>query len=212
MKTHRPVPSIGVPCKPAGMAYTSSVAETTVTGFGDLTILADNRRSAVFLRPHAFARPYDQWAGLGGETFGSAGSSIPVRQPRSVPAHPIWRWEAGSNSILEAAMRQHPHAQTPGITYRSQTQNSLRTLAIISDALRAAALAQSDRAALDVTGDALRRLTDLAPVSVAWLVVDDLEQFGPFAEHEEASRFAESLEQEEVRIVRVLIDVAEDRA
>lgn len=106
-------------------------------------------------------------------------------------------------------MRQHPHAQTPGITYRSQTQNSLRTLAIISDALRAAALAQSDRAALDVTGDALRRLADLAPVSVAWLVVDDLEQFGPFAEHDDASRFAESLEHEEVRIVRVLINVAE---
>lgn len=59
-------------------------------------------------------------------------------------------------------MRLHPHAQTPGITYRSQTQNSLRALAIISDALRAAALAESDRAALDVAGAALCRLADLA--------------------------------------------------
>ncbi|WP_449412590.1 hypothetical protein [Pandoraea soli] len=59
-------------------------------------------------------------------------------------------------------MRQHPHAHPSGITYRTQTPNSVRALAIISDALRAAALAQTDRAALDVTGDALHRLADLA--------------------------------------------------
>lgn len=106
-------------------------------------------------------------------------------------------------------MRLHPHAPTPGITYRSQTQNSLRTLAIISDALRAAVLAKTDPAALDVTGEALLRLADLVPKSVAWLVVDDFEQFGPFAEHEEASRFADSLDHEDVRIVRVLINEAE---
>ncbi|VVD29965.1 conserved protein of unknown function [Paraburkholderia dioscoreae] len=35
------------------------------------------------------------WVGHDGETFGSAGSYFPVRQPRHVPAHPIWRWNAG---------------------------------------------------------------------------------------------------------------------
>lgn len=126
-------------------------SETTDAGFGDLKILADDRRSAVFLRPYAFARPYDQWVGLGGETLGSAGSSVPVRQPRSVPAHPIWRWEAGSNSTLEAAMRAIAPARP------EQTQLLLE---IIQSALRAAALAPTYQDALDVTGDALCRLAD----------------------------------------------------
>ncbi|WP_404841966.1 hypothetical protein [Burkholderia vietnamiensis] len=142
-------------------AYTFPVAETTAAGFGDLTILADNRRSAVFLRPHAFARPYDQWVGLGGETFGSAGSSIPVRQPRSVPAHPIWRWEAGSNSILEAAMRANALARP------EQSQFPDQLTQIVSNALRAAALAPTYIDALDITGDALRRLADLAREEVS---------------------------------------------
>jgi hypothetical protein len=69
--------------------YSGAVVETAATGFGDLRMLADSRRRAVFLRPYAFARLYDQWVGLGGETFGSAGANVPVRQPCSVPAHPF---------------------------------------------------------------------------------------------------------------------------
>ncbi len=45
--------------------YTEAVTETTVTGFGSPTILADNRPSAVFLRPYAFARPFIGWAWAG---------------------------------------------------------------------------------------------------------------------------------------------------
>ncbi|MCA8484774.1 hypothetical protein LGM85_12590 [Burkholderia multivorans] len=59
-------------------------------------------------------------------------------------------------------MRQLQHAHTPGITYRSQTPNSAAVLEIVSAALRAAALAPTVFDALDVTGDALRRLADLA--------------------------------------------------
>ncbi|MFM0058691.1 hypothetical protein PQR64_24000 [Paraburkholderia phytofirmans] len=77
--------------------YSGHIAETAATGFGDLRMLADNRRSAVFLRPYAFARPYDQRVGLGGETLGSAGANVPVRQPRSVPAHPFGDGERAFN-------------------------------------------------------------------------------------------------------------------
>src|SRR6185437_3132248 len=38
---------------------------------------------------YTFARPQDQRVGLGGETLGSAGANVPVRQPCSVPAHPF---------------------------------------------------------------------------------------------------------------------------
>jgi len=59
-------------------------------------------------------------------------------------------------------MRQLQSAHIPGITYGSQTPNSIDVLSIVSDAVRAAALAPNDRVALDITGDALRRLADLA--------------------------------------------------
>ncbi|WP_279608764.1 hypothetical protein [Burkholderia gladioli] len=39
-------------------------------------------------------------------------------------------------------------------------------LHIVSDAVRAVALAPSDRVALDIAGDALRRLADLARAEV----------------------------------------------
>ena len=82
-------------------------------------------------------------------------------------------------------------------------------LEIIRTALRDAATAPTVYDALDVTGDALRHLAELAPACVAWLVIDGLEQIGLFVEHEEASRFADKLEHEGVRIVRVLVNVAE---
>ncbi len=81
-----------------GRAYTFPVRETTRTGFGDLRMLADNRLCAVFLRPCAYARLFDQWVGLGGETLGSAGANVPVRQPRSVPAHPFGDGKRALNS------------------------------------------------------------------------------------------------------------------
>ncbi|VWC31935.1 hypothetical protein BLA23254_06402 [Burkholderia lata] len=49
----------------------------------------------------------------------------------------------------------------------ARPEHSQSSLEIIRNALRAAALAPSDRAALDVAGDALRQLADLACVEVA---------------------------------------------
>lgn len=45
--------------------YPADVAETTATGFGDPIMMADDRRSAVFLRPYAFARLFNGWAWAG---------------------------------------------------------------------------------------------------------------------------------------------------
>lgn len=81
-------------CKPRGSGYTATVLETTGTGFGDPIMMADDRRSAVFFTSVRLRAPF-QWVGLGGETFGSAGAIVPVRQPRSAPAHPVWRRDAG---------------------------------------------------------------------------------------------------------------------
>ena len=53
-----------------------------------------------------------------------------------------------------------------GIPLRCANPRSLLMLDIVSDAVRAAALAPDDRAALDITGDALRRLADLARAEV----------------------------------------------
>lgn len=47
-------------------------------------------------------------------------------------------------------------------------QTESPVLAIVSNALRAAALASSDRAALDVAGDALRRIAELAAAEVRY--------------------------------------------
>ncbi|WP_230417491.1 hypothetical protein [Paraburkholderia polaris] len=101
--------------------YSVLVAETTATRFGDLRMLADNRLSAVFLRPYAFARPYDQRAGLGGETFGSAGANVPVRQPRPVPAHPFgdgkraFNPNVGGRIMLRRTPARSEQTQTPDI-------------------------------------------------------------------------------------------------
>lgn len=48
----------------------------------------------------------------------------------------------------------------------ARPEQTLSPLEIIRNALRAAALAPSDRAALDVTGDALRQLADLERAEV----------------------------------------------
>lgn len=64
-------------------------------------------------------------------------------------------------------MRQHRHAHTPGtLAHRNHSPESTLVLAIVSTALRAAALAPTYQDALDVTGDALRRLAELARAEV----------------------------------------------
>jgi hypothetical protein len=48
----------------------------------------------------------------------------------------------------------------------ARPEQTLSSLEIIRNALRAAALAPTDRAALDTVGDALRQLADLVRVEV----------------------------------------------
>jgi len=121
-------------------------------------MLADDRLSAVFLRPYAFARIQDQRVGLGGETFGSAGANVPVRQPRSVPAHPFgdgkraFNTNVGGRTMLRHIPARHEQPQSP--------------IEIIRAALRDAATAPTVFDALDLTGDALRRLAELARAEV----------------------------------------------
>ncbi|MBU9259698.1 hypothetical protein KTD13_04935 [Burkholderia multivorans] len=52
------------------------------------------------------------------------------------------------------------------VPLRSALPQSLEMLHIVSGTVRATAIAPTDRAALDVTGDALRRLAELARTEV----------------------------------------------
>ncbi|OVE50618.1 hypothetical protein CBW21_01110 [Chromobacterium violaceum] len=80
--------------------------------FGDLCIEADTRHiGGFFTSVRNTIGTSSSMAGLGGDTFGYAGSSMPVRQPRHAPATPIWRWDAGLQTIEEATM--------PSITLRA---------------------------------------------------------------------------------------------
>ncbi|MDN7602231.1 hypothetical protein [Burkholderia gladioli] len=143
-------------CKPRRSDYTELVLETASAGFGDLEMLADNRRSAVFLRPCACARLYDQRVGLGGETFGSAGANVPVRQPRSVPAHPFGDGRRAFNrNVGGRTMLRHISARP------EQLQSPLEFLRI---ALRAAAMSDRPNDAIDVLADALLRLAAITEV------------------------------------------------
>lgn len=83
--------------------HNSPVPFNSGTGFGDSNIQADSRRMRHFLRPsHATRAP--SMAGRGGDTFGYAGSCMPVRQPCHAPATPVWRRMAGLMLIQEATM------------------------------------------------------------------------------------------------------------
>lgn len=133
--------------------YTSHVAETAASGFGDLEMLADDRPSAVFLRPCASARLYDQRVGLGGETFGSAGANVPVRQPCLVPAHPFGDGKRAFDTNVGGRTMRHPLARPE----RTQPLPEL-----VNRALRDAALAPTVFDALDICADALVALAALA--------------------------------------------------
>ena len=149
--------------KTAAMRYTQSAPETTGAGFGDLLCSLAQRsravtRHAAFVFAFAFARRL--WVGVGGETFGSAGIQ---RRRFANPAHcPPTPFGDGTRvSILVSGGRpMRPNAPARP----EQLQSSLE---IIRTALRAAALAPTDQVALDVTGDALRRLAEIARAEVA---------------------------------------------
>ncbi|BCL91934.1 hypothetical protein ACNRBS_10530 [Ralstonia pseudosolanacearum] len=68
-------------------AYTFFVAETTVTGFGDSINTGGQPPLGGIFSSVTPLRAYFH-GGPGGETFGSAGSCVPVRQPRRLARHP----------------------------------------------------------------------------------------------------------------------------
>ena len=72
--------------------------------FGDSNSKADSRLAAIFTSVHnTIGAPFSM-AGRGGDTFGYAGSDVPVRQPRHVPATPDWRRDGGAKPTKEATM------------------------------------------------------------------------------------------------------------
>jgi hypothetical protein len=142
-----------------GQQYAPTVGETTSTGFGSPKALADNRRRAVFLRPHTKYSPF-QWAGLGGEGFGPAGANVPVFQPCQVPAHPIWKWEAGFNPNVGG------RTMCPISSHARTGQSAPLIESIVRDALRVAATADTYQSALDATGAALVAIAALVRAEV----------------------------------------------
>lgn len=104
----------------------------------------------------AFARL--QWVGLGGETFGSAGTHVRrFANPVQCPPTPFGDWERDLTAHGGRIMRQT-------LARPEQLQSSLE---IIRAALRAAALAPTYQDALDATGDALRRLSEIVRAKVS---------------------------------------------
>lgn len=146
-------------------AYTFYVTETTVTRGESRNPKADKPpRTRLFFRPHAFARL--QWSGLGG------GSLRARRFPlgRSLNFHhvPGLPFESGSQASTTKGGRNMRQAlarpeQTQSPDSLTLARNGERyPLTIIRAALREAATAPTVFDALDLTGDALRRLADLA--------------------------------------------------
>ncbi len=89
---------------PHQQRHNAPVPFNSGTGFGDLTTSADSRLAAFFMSVcNTIGAPFSM-AGRGGDTFGYAGSDVPVRQPRHVPATPVWRRIAGPTLTSEATM------------------------------------------------------------------------------------------------------------
>ncbi|MCW5118616.1 hypothetical protein B7L17_011665 [Burkholderia cenocepacia] len=88
------------------------------------------------------------------------------RRPR-LGAKTLRQVAAGVGELIRGDVSASIQETRPAAPLRSASPQSVEMLRIVSDAVRAAALAPTDRAALDVTGDALRRLADLARAEVA---------------------------------------------
>ncbi len=74
-------------CERLRPRYTGHVPETAGTEFGDSINNGGQPPHAAFFSSVTPSRAYF-FGGPGGETFGSAGSVVPVRQPRRLARHP----------------------------------------------------------------------------------------------------------------------------
>lgn len=134
-------------------AYTFSVAETAVTGRGNPICLW--RTTAHWRYFFVCALSRFQWSGLGRAAFGLAGShGRRFSTPADVPGHPhVEMGRRDLKSVRGGRTMRHISARP------EQTQSPIE---IIRAALRDAATAPTVFDALDVTGDALRRLAEIA--------------------------------------------------
>ena len=137
-------------------AYTSIVTETTATEFGDSII---DRRTTAAAR-FFYVRTPLRAITINGRAWAGRPSGLPVSYRAGSPTpfsarSPYLAIESGSHitSIGGRTMLRHIPARL---------EQPLSPLEIIQAALRAAALAPTVFDALDVTGDALRRLAELA--------------------------------------------------
>jgi hypothetical protein len=136
-------------------AYASDVAETTANGFGDPIMMADDRRSAVFLRPYAFARLFNGWA-WAGRPSGLPVPSCRFANPAQRPPTPFGD---GTRAFLNhdggRTMLRQASARPEQLLPKNLTS-------LVNAALHAAAVAPSLADALDVAGSALCDIADLA--------------------------------------------------
>jgi len=144
-------------CKPMRFSYTAVVAETTAIRIGVRKCsTAGDRRLAVFFRPHITSLL--QWSGLGGGALAHAGiRGRRYANPNLCPATPIGvgcrvRYYVHGGRIMRQALARPEQTESP--------------IQIINRALRDAAVAPTVFDALDVTGDALRLLAELARAEV----------------------------------------------
>lgn len=139
-------------------AYTFHVADTTAAGFGDPTVprrMSASRR--IFYVRTASARPYDLWAGDGGETFGSAGSlGRRFANPVICPPTPFGDGKRALLKVQGGRKMRHIHVRPEQPSF----PNTLTE--IVRAALREAALANDTASALDAAGEALCQIADIA--------------------------------------------------
>lgn len=139
-----------------GPQYAAGVAETTATGFDSLTIGGQPPQRGFFTSVRLRA-PF-QWAGLGGEGFGPAGSN-PGLSTLPCARSPHLTVDSGLSILIGGrTMRQLTHAHSG--------QNPALIQSIIRDALRAAATADTYQSALDATGAALVAISLLVRAEV----------------------------------------------
>jgi hypothetical protein len=73
--------------------------------------------------------------GHGGEALAPAGSCVPVFQPCHVPAHPTWKWDAGSKNT-GAIMSRNLEAASPAVdqeNFLNQTFDRVSTRGLTVD-------------------------------------------------------------------------------
>lgn len=146
-------------CAPASASYTASVVgkQPAIWIGVQKDSVADDRRSAVFLRPYTLS--LHQWSGHSEGALAHAGShGRRYANLALCPATPIgvggWvRQPVCGGHIVRQALARPEQQQSP-------------ILEIIQAALRDAATAPTVYDALDVTGDALRRLAEIARAEV----------------------------------------------